>query len=218
MFEDMNTRRQGDCGVAAAVMYFTINNFSVSKPLADSQRYDLIVDRDGVLSRVECKTTSHKPRGNVYVVTLATSGGNQSGTGEIKSISTADSEYVFILCSNGTQYLIPTVLLHGRAKMSLGVEWNDYIIAGNPVEYRRPDGIIVLPEPKYCGSCNSPVNRKTDRCKKCIDRTTIEWPDDSKLLDMVKQSNFVQVGKKLGVSDNAVRKRLKGKGYDPKNL
>jgi hypothetical protein len=35
------------------------------------------------------------------------------------------------------------------------------------------------------------------------------WPEIDKLLNMVENSSYVQVGRQLGVSDNAVRKRIK---------
>ena len=40
----------------------------------------------------------------------------------------------------------------------------------------------------------------------------IAWPSDEKLLEMVASLPMTQVGKQLGVSDNAVRKRLKKRG------
>ncbi len=43
-------------------------------------------------------------------------------------------------------------------------------------------------------------------------KTKITWPDDNELLDLVTNSNFVQVAATLGVSDNAIRKRLKRAG------
>lgn len=40
-------------------------------------------------------------------------------------------------------------------------------------------------------------------------REKIQWPELSHLLKMIEESNFYQVGKQLGVSDNAIRKRIK---------
>ena len=66
-----------------------------------------------------------------------------------------------------------------------------------------------------CVDCASEVRVGTTRCKPCenINRrgtnTKIEWPDHQELVKMVESSNFSAVGRKLGVSDNAIRKRLK---------
>lgn len=43
-------------------------------------------------------------------------------------------------------------------------------------------------------------------------QTKIEWPGDQELLEMLKNSNYFALGRKLGVSDNAIRKRLKKRG------
>ncbi len=40
----------------------------------------------------------------------------------------------------------------------------------------------------------------------------INWPDDDTLLKMIRLANFSIVSRKLGVSDNAIRKRLKRNG------
>lgn len=40
-------------------------------------------------------------------------------------------------------------------------------------------------------------------------KTKIIWPNDEILNNMVEELGYLQVGKKLGVSDNAVRKRIK---------
>lgn len=52
------------------------------------------------------------------------------------------------------------------------------------------------------------------RGKKCISCTRkgqekISWPSDEELLKMVQDTSFLATAKKLGVSDNAVRKRLR---------
>jgi hypothetical protein len=47
--------------------------------------------------------------------------------------------------------------------------------------------------------------------KECHSKTTnkIEWPSYNELKELVETSNYSAIGRMLGVSDNAVRKRLK---------
>lgn len=65
-----------------------------------------------------------------------------------------------------------------------------------------------------CIDCGKAVSRKSKlRCKTCSNENRpknfkINWPTFSNLTNLVNQSNHVQVGRMLGVSDNAVRKRL----------
>ena len=69
------------------------------------------------------------------------------------------------------------------------------IACGNEFEY-------VKENRKYCSMKCS--NRKENR----IIKTKIVWPEKDKLLKMISESNYRQVGIKLGVSDNAIRKHL----------
>lgn len=64
----------------------------------------------------------------------------------------------------------------------------------------------------FCSTCNAEVSKggRSGRCVCCAakDRRKADWPSDDDLRVMLATSNFVQVGKALGVSDNAVRKHL----------
>lgn len=78
--------------------------------------------------------------------------------------------------------------------------------------YCRPD--LVFREGNRCADCSRPVLRTSTRCKSCAMRarstkTKIEWPSDEELRHRLSRSNYLQLGRELGVSDNAVRKRLK---------
>lgn len=63
---------------------------------------------------------------------------------------------------------------------------------------------------RICPTCGGPKAKAAKQCKSCYDnlRPKIEWPPTEELLSMLRESNFVQVAKKLGVSDNAIRKHL----------
>lgn len=66
---------------------------------------------------------------------------------------------------------------------------------------------------KYCIDCKKEILLKSTRCKSCsgklINPTKIDWPPIEELLEMLKNSNYTQVAKALGVSDNAIRKHIK---------
>lgn len=47
----------GRIGLSMAINYFTINGYTVSVPLNDTQWYDLIVEKDGHFETVQCKAT-----------------------------------------------------------------------------------------------------------------------------------------------------------------
>lgn len=52
---------------------------------------------------------------------------------------------------------------------------------------------------------------KAKCCRKCFERSQekIIWPSDEDLLNRLRASNFLKLSRELGVSDNAIRKRLK---------
>ena len=61
-----------------------------------------------------------------------------------------------------------------------------------------------------CGDCGVDIYRKAKRCKSCHYKHSqkITWPNYAELIAMVNGSNYTSTGRNLGVSDNAVRKRL----------
>jgi Zn finger protein HypA/HybF involved in hydrogenase expression len=63
-----------------------------------------------------------------------------------------------------------------------------------------------------CVDCEKEISSQSTRCKSCAAKlrpSKIDWPTHSELVAMVESSSWLAVGKALGVSDNAVRKRLK---------
>lgn len=87
--------------------------------------------------------------------------------------------------------------------VDLGSTSRDYPVAGST--------------PVLCTDCGQTVSRKSIRCIKCdhkarkgrnVGRTKIDWPKDDDLAAMLRTDSYTSVGKKLGVSDNAIRKRV----------
>lgn len=66
-----------------------------------------------------------------------------------------------------------------------------------------------------CPDCNVKVKKQFARCKTCAGlvrrnvKSKIVWPEIEILKSLVNEFGYVQTGRKLGVSDNAIRKRLK---------
>lgn len=65
---------------------------------------------------------------------------------------------------------------------------------------------------KKCLGCDKDVSRKAQRCKSCATKmqtSRIKWPDVSELAKMVEISSYSAVGRLLGVSNTAVRNKIK---------
>jgi len=63
-------------------------------------------------------------------------------------------------------------------------------------------------------SCGKRIGKKSKSCNSCEARTRkrtfkINWPKTEELQKILKSSNYSEVGRQLGVSDNAIRKRIK---------
>ncbi len=76
-----------------------------------------------------------------------------------------------------------------------------------------------LQKVKTC-ECGNQILARSPRCLGCAHnlQTRIDWPSIDSLLTQIQNSNYLQVGKALGISDNAVREHLRNQGYDPKTL
>ena len=75
---------------------------------------------------------------------------------------------------------------------------------GNIEDYIPP----VKCPPNFC-KCGKQIYRDAKTCKSCVLRKTeINWPPVDKLKQMLAESNYSALGRKLGVSDNAIRKHL----------
>ena len=66
----------------------------------------------------------------------------------------------------------------------------------------------------YCIDCGKQISRGAIRCKDCFNkkRQTVERPSPEQLKQELCETNFVEVGKKYGVTDNTIRKWCKGYG------
>lgn len=66
----------------------------------------------------------------------------------------------------------------------------------------------------YCQHCGKEKKTNSKLCPQCIRiiypaKEKIEWPSNEELRDRLKNTSYRQLGRELGVSDNAIRKRLR---------
>ena len=121
-----NTRLQGDAGMGVAIAYFSRIGVRIGIPLTDSQPYDLMIDDDGTLSRVQVRTTTVR-EGRSYVAGLKTVGGNKSQI-ITKVFDPSAYEWLFVVCEDATAYLIPTTAISARYSIFLGRKYEPYRI------------------------------------------------------------------------------------------
>lgn len=121
-----NSRHQGDVGLAIAIAWFHKHGYLPAIPLTDSQDYDLIVDDDHNLYKVQVRTTYYKTPHGIYQVNLQVSGGNRSGTGKVKPFDPARVDYLFVVTNNEDLYLFPSADIKARRALNLGEKYVQY--------------------------------------------------------------------------------------------
>ena len=77
--EQKNSRKQGDVGLGIAIGWFAKSGWTICIPLTDNQDFDLAVEKEDGLKKVQVKTTYRESKYGVYQASLKTCVGNKSG-------------------------------------------------------------------------------------------------------------------------------------------
>lgn len=114
-----NSKVQGDVGMGQAIAYFTKLGYPVLLPISDSNDYDIVVDMEGVLKKVQVKTGRGFNKWNRATIGLRTLGGNQSWSGAVKTVIDTDIDFLFCYHLTAGAYLIPKDQLVEKANLTL---------------------------------------------------------------------------------------------------
>lgn len=107
-----------------AIAYFTTKGYTVSIPLNDTQDYDLVIDKNNELKRVQVKSTGCKTKYGNYQVALKSCGGTKGKT--YKTIINTSVELVFIVAENKNMYLIAKEIIKNRTTLNLCQKYSKY--------------------------------------------------------------------------------------------
>ena len=114
----MKPKEKGDVAAANAIAYFMTNGYEVCLPIGDKRPYDLVVELDGVLYRVQVKYAGLYNGENKYKAALRTMGGNQSYYTAKKYADDA-FDLLFIFVANGRKFLIPWSEMDNRNSIAI---------------------------------------------------------------------------------------------------
>jgi PD-(D/E)XK endonuclease len=103
----------------AAAEWLTRNGYGVWIPLCHSPDVDLIAQQGGRYLRIQVKTDTVFRNGR-FAVALATKGGNQSWSGQVKALDPARYDYLFVLVADGRKWFIPAGSVDGTTSVLLG--------------------------------------------------------------------------------------------------
>lgn len=114
----MKPKEKGDLAVAHAISYFMTNGYEVCLPIGDKRPYDLVVELEGMLSRVQIKYAGWYSGDKKYKAALRTMGGNQSYH-TAKKYDANDFDLLFVYVENSRKFLIPWSKLINRNSVSI---------------------------------------------------------------------------------------------------
>ena len=126
-----NSKKQGDAGLGQAIAYFTAKGYDVALPLTDSADWDLIVELEDGLKRVQVKTSSQLSATGIMKFNADVKGGNQSfKRTNAKLIPDQKWELIFLHhLVTGKQALIPKEALTTKGQINLGGnKYNEFLL------------------------------------------------------------------------------------------
>ena len=112
-----SNKEKGNAGLGIAIAYYSANGYTVSIPLNDTQDYDLIVDKNNVLKKVQVKATSCKTKYNKYQVALKSCGGTKGET--YKTIIDTKIDEVFVVTDTMEMFIIQIEEIKNKTTLNL---------------------------------------------------------------------------------------------------
>jgi hypothetical protein len=111
--------------------------------LAIGPDWDLVVEFDGRMQRVQVKTTTVFRNGR-WELTICTRGGNQSWNGLVKRLDKTRCDYLFAVAGDGRQWFIPADRLGGSSGLRLGgPKYAEFEVEpGPPLQSNGPRGDV----------------------------------------------------------------------------
>lgn len=118
-------KEKGRAGLCFAIAYFGSNGWNVSLPLNDTQDYDLIIEKNNIFQKVQCKATRCKNKNNTFYIVQLRSTGSHKIYGTVKDSS---ADLLFVLTKEKQMYLIPINEITQSTSLTLNPDYDQYKI------------------------------------------------------------------------------------------
>lgn len=115
---------KGNSSLGIAIAYYASNGYIVSIPLNDTQDYDLVVDKDNSIKKVQVKSTGCKTKYGNYQVALKSCGGTKGKT--YKTIIETNIDEVFIVTKDLEIYILPIEELKNKSTINICSKYQKY--------------------------------------------------------------------------------------------
>ena len=122
-----NTNKEkGNSGLGIAIAYYASNGYIVSIPLNDTQDYDLLVDKNDKIEKIQVKATACKTKYNSYQVPLKSCGGTKGKT--YKTVIDTNIDKVFVVTDKLDLYEIPRNMITNKTTLNLCNKYDKFRI------------------------------------------------------------------------------------------
>ncbi len=101
----VNTKERGDIAVGFAISHFISRGYEVCLPIGNKRDYDFVIEKNGLLEKVQVKFAGLYKDGQCKVG-LRITGGNQS-FGYSKKYKDDAFDLLFVFTQKGDKYVIP---------------------------------------------------------------------------------------------------------------
>lgn len=98
----MTNKDIGRIGLSMAINYFTLQGYTISLPLNDTQWYDIVIQKNGIFQTVQCKCTMTQES----TISLKSCGGTK-GTVYDNILNHSELDYLFCVNKDLNCWLIP---------------------------------------------------------------------------------------------------------------
>jgi len=120
----VNTKSKGDIAVGNAIRHYITSGYEVCLPIGDKRDYDLIIEKNGLLSKVQVKYAGLYSNSKTCKVGLRITGGNQSFSYS-KKYDKNSFDRLFIFTQKGQMYDLPWAEVESRNEIS--IETSKYV-------------------------------------------------------------------------------------------
>ena len=114
---ETNRKQIGRVGLSMAINYFTIQGYTVSLPVNDTQWYDLIIEKNGVFQTVQCKATNTDSK----TIDFRSTGGTNGSTYD-NILNHSELDWLFCVDGELNMWLIPVKEITTSKQITLRIE------------------------------------------------------------------------------------------------
>ena len=122
-----SNKEKGNTSLGIAIAYYSCNGYTVSIPLNDTQDYDLIVDKNNILKKVQVKSTSCKTKYGNYQVALKSCGGTKGKT--YKTVIETNIDEIIIVTEDLQIYIIPIEEIKNKSTLNICDKYKKYKVS-----------------------------------------------------------------------------------------